>query len=56
MIPYYGRLQQYEKKDTPHLCYLPQIKIIMYAVLNEVYIVIRFGNYCLIPCNNCFFP
>ena len=54
MIPYYGRLQQYEKKDTPHLCYLPQIKIARYTALNEAYILIRLGNHYLMPFNNCF--
>ena len=54
MIPYYGRLQQYEKKDTPHLCYLPQIKIAGYTALNEAYILIWLGNHYLMPFNNCF--
>ena len=54
MIPYYGRLQQYEKKDTPHLCYLPQIKIAGYTALNEAYILIRLKNHYLMPFNNCF--
>ena len=54
MIPYYGRLRQYEKKDTPHLCYLPQIKIARYTTLNEAYILIRLGNHYLMPFNNCF--
>ena len=54
MIPYYGKLRQYEKKDTPHLCYLPQIKIARYTALNEAYILIRLGNHYLMPFNNCF--